>query len=147
MRYVKKAMRVNTKQKGFTLIEVMVVAVIVAILAAIAIPSYQNHIQKTRRSDATSTLTQLAAAQERHFFSNNGYLLGTDFVTRHGTESADGFYTIGISAANCTSCYTLTATARGPQLNDTRCRVFSLNYVGERSAKDADGNASTDQCW
>ncbi|MEY4588764.1 MAG: hypothetical protein RL497_840, partial [Pseudomonadota bacterium] len=56
------------KYVGFTLIEVMVTVAIVAILAAIAIPSYSQYVQKTRRTDGQEKLLDMAAQQERWFF-------------------------------------------------------------------------------
>ncbi|RZA07773.1 MAG: prepilin-type N-terminal cleavage/methylation domain-containing protein, partial [Moraxellaceae bacterium] len=61
------------KDSGFTLIEVMVTVAIVAILAAIAIPNYSQYVQKTRRTDAQEKLLDMAAQQERWFFTKNQY--------------------------------------------------------------------------
>lgn len=139
------------KTRGFTLIEVMIVVVIVAILAAIAIPSYQSQIQKTRRADATSTLSQIAAAQERYFFTNNGYVTENAKLSdiNASTESPDGHYAISISSDACdgNGCYELTATAQGSQANDSTCESFTVNHVGTRSAKKSDGTDSTENCW
>ncbi|MFI3186333.1 MAG: prepilin-type N-terminal cleavage/methylation domain-containing protein, partial [Methylococcaceae bacterium] len=54
-------------QAGFTLIELMVTVAIVGILAAIAYPSYQDSVRKSRRADASGALLGLANAMERHF--------------------------------------------------------------------------------
>jgi len=82
------------KQKAFTLIEVMIVVVIVAILAAIAVPSYQDSIRKTRRADAKEALMRIAALQERYFFTNNKYGTASDLGV--GSTSQEGYYTISI---------------------------------------------------
>ena len=62
------------KQQGFTLIELMVTVAIVGILAAIAYPSYQSSVIKSRRADAEGVLLGLANAMERHFTESNTYL-------------------------------------------------------------------------
>src|SRR5258708_40052678 len=68
-----------SSSKGFTLVELMVVIVIVAILAAIAIPGYTSQIRKSRRTEARNALLDAAAREERFFATNNYYTVtGTD---------------------------------------------------------------------
>jgi type IV pilus assembly protein PilE len=70
----------NIRQHGFTLIELMITVAIIGILAAIAIPSYQDSVRKSRRADAQGALLSLANAMERHFTETNSYkgAAGTD---------------------------------------------------------------------
>lgn len=63
----------SRSNQGFTLIEVMIVVAIVGILAAVAYPSYQEHVKSARRAEAQSALMGLASAMERHFTVNNSY--------------------------------------------------------------------------
>lgn len=135
------------KQKGFTLIEVMIVVVIVAILAAVAIPSYQDSVRKTRRADAKEALTRIAALQERFFFTNNRYgdlkdlgLTATDGYNVQ-IDSQEGYYQIRVIDCG-TTCFQLQATpkASGPQAQDTGCAQFTLNHVGQKTA-------TADKCW
>lgn len=144
------------KQKGFTLIEVMIVVVIVAILAAVAIPSYQDSVRKTRRADAKEALTRIAALQERFFFTNNRY--GTAADLGIDSTSQEGYYIVAIAnpvaSAACgpvdaTRCYTLTATAAptGAQAKDTECHQFSINHVGQKTATKSGGGDNSDYCW
>ena len=62
------------RQTGFTLIEIMITVLIVAIIAAIAIPSYRNYVLKAHRSDAEAALTQVAQIMEKQYTANNTYL-------------------------------------------------------------------------
>lgn len=128
----------NKATAGFTLIEVMIVVVIVAILAAIALPSYQNYIQKSRRVDARETLMRIATLQERHFFQNSKYSeVEADFG---GTTSPEGWYKIDIKCSDSCAGYTVTATATGAQVKDTQCKVFTVDHTLKQGA-------TSDICW
>jgi type IV pilus assembly protein PilE len=139
--------------KGFTLIEVMIVVAIVAILAAVAVPSYKNSIQKTRRAEAKEALARVAAAQERFFFTNNRY--GSAAELSLGATTENGHYTVLVNLGNCsgsgasTRCvsFTLNATAAGVQASDYDCQIFVLDHVGRKSATKAGGGAATAKCW
>lgn len=128
------------KARGFTLIELMIVVAIVAILAAVAIPSYQQYIQKSRRVDAKETLTRMAALQERFFFQNSAYT--ADRSDLGGEFSPEGWYRITMPVVT-DSTFTITATAIGPQRNDTRCRSFSIDQALRQTATGTD----SDNCW
>ncbi|WP_446811840.1 type IV pilin protein [Methylomonas sp. 2BW1-5-20] len=133
------------KQQGVTLIELLTVVVIVGVLAAIAIPSYQASVSKSRRADATGALLALGNAMERHYTENNNYCdsaAGGTLVANCGTGTEDTgtpsiytipidtakYYTIIISAASTTS-YTLRATPTGPQTGNG---VLELTNTGVR---------------
>lgn len=135
---------------GFTLIELMIVVVIVAILALIALPSYQNSVQKGRRADAMSALLDAANRQEQHMLDRSTYTTDmTDLgYAADPLVSEEAHYTV--DAAACaggaiTNCYLLTATpaAGSPQVNDARCTTFSLDSAGRRTAT---GSLGAD-CW
>ena len=151
---------------GFTLLEVMIVAAIIGILAAIAFPSYQDSIQKSRRSDAYESLLDCASAQARYFTREtpSSYLSpataesetlcgwnGTGFV------SQEGFYSLAVTNTGCPavtvgstsvfSCFQLTATAQGPQLADENCRAFSVDERGNQRAVDVNNANNSEICW
>lgn len=140
--------RIKAVGKGFTLIEILVSIVIVALLAAIALPSYQNSVQKTRRSDAQAALTQTATLQEQRFFQTNSYSADVNELGgAAGTLlSPEGYYSITAATANGGAEFTLTATALGPQLDDSNCRTLTLRHTGLKASTDSASAASTD-CW
>ncbi len=107
--------------RGFTLIELVIAITIIGLLAAIAIPAYNNSMTKTRRADGQSALMDIMAKQERYFTENNTYTTNLS-VLPADTTSPEGFY--NITAAPCGSgidaCVELTATppASSPQFKD-----------------------------
>ncbi len=131
--------------RGFTLIELMVVVVIVAILLAIGYPTYLDQVRKARRSDATAALMQTAQRLERCFTDSNQFnAAGCPTGT---VSSPEGYYNVAIAASATT--YTLTATpvAGTTQAGDSTCASFTLDQAGNRGAKDAGGNDTTATCW
>lgn len=120
---------------GFTLIELMIVVAVVAILAAIALPNYQESVRKGRRGQAKADLVELAQRAERFHTVNNTYvgfnLAGTENQSpREGTAS----YNVAI-AGQTGSTFVLSATPvpGSPQAVD-RCGTLSLNAAGAKSA-------------
>lgn len=133
-------------QQGFSLIELMIVVVIVAILAAVAIPSYRSYMVRSHRVDATRALTDLAARQERFLYSNNAYT--TDLSKLGGNSSMAGsYYTVSIDpAATSTSAFSVVATATGTQQRDDKlCQTLTLDQAGRQGST---GTTSNDpKCW
>ncbi|WP_251360051.1 type IV pilin protein [Kangiella sp. TOML190] len=102
---------------GFTLVEVLIVVVVVAILAAIAIPSYQNYVIRTKRGDAMAALMSAVQAAERYKANNNfSYqgLTNADIPSQVPVEGGAAYYNIGVDNVTATT-YTLTATPTGSQ--------------------------------
>lgn len=134
---------IQIKLKGFSLLELMAVIAIVAILLAIAIPSYQTYVTKSRRVDAIHTLTAIQLAQEQYRTQNSTY--GTITQVWNGvTTTPDGYYNLAISNISATS-YTITATAIGNQTNDsegsTSCSTMTLTYSSGSTSK------TPTPCW
>lgn len=121
--------------KGFTLIELMIVVAIVAILAAVAYPSYQNHLQKTRRSDGQAALLNAVQIAERFYTLNNTYV-GAVIPA----NSDEGYYNLAYNAPTATT-YTITATPAGAQATDP-CGNLTINQANVKGS--AGGMAD---CW
>jgi type IV pilus assembly protein PilE len=139
------------RMKGFTLIELMIVIVVIAVLGSIAVPSYRSYILRTHRVEATSALLNLAAAQEKFYLQNNTYAADDDLTDAPPAglglpeTTENGWYTLEITAADVTN-FTATATAAGGQVADSACASFTVNALGVKSATKQGGAASTD-CW
>lgn len=122
--------------KGFTLIELMITVAIVGILAAIAYPSYQQHVLKTRRTAAQGCLQELAQWMERYYTSNMTYA-GANLPLTSCRNDLANFYTFTFSGTPDGTSYTLQAVAQGAQANDevsgTSCSPLTLDHQGTRS--------------
>jgi len=141
-------MHYNQKRpsQGFTLIEVMIVVGILGIIAAIAIPAYDAQKRRGYRADAISALTRAAQYQER-WYSNNGTYSSTLASIGSPSTTENGKYNLSLTFNAATPDeFTVTATATGGQLNDTKCRTFSLDQAGRKTSTDSGGTASTG-CW
>ena len=126
------------RMAGFTLIELMFVVAIVAILLALAYPSYVDQVRKARRADATSSLMDRAQSLERCFTRLSTYVGCPDPTG----ATDDGFYTIAFGEDEPTATtYSLIATPAGDQVNDP-CGAFSVDFLGNKLPI-PDGN----RCW
>ncbi len=134
--------------RGFTLIELMVVVAIIAILAGIAYPSYIEHVKKTRRSAAAACLTERAQYMERFYTTNMAYDRDTNNNavsipdTACKADSAP-YYTFNNPPSNLGSTtYTVTATPIGSQASDS-CGTLSLTQAGTKLA----GGVANPRCF
>lgn len=127
--------------RGFTLIELMITVAIVAILAAIAFPSYTKYVQRGYRSEGIAQLNDAAARMERYYAQNNSYNVGSDLskIGLPNAASSTGKYSLTVNG-NATS-YTLSTAPQGSQQSDT-CGTMTLNQAGARTP-----DPSTTTCW
>lgn len=139
----------RTRQKGFTLLEMVVVVAVIGILLGIAIPSYQNYVIRSNRTEGQALLSDAAARQERYYSQNPGVGYTKD-VAKLGMSSANSpnnLYNLTIATPTSTT-YTLTATPINSQTRDKTCGKLTLNQLGERGAAGKTGNNSTvNDCW
>lgn len=137
------------KAKGFTMIELMIVVAIMAILAAIAIPSYRKYVIRANRTEAVSALTDLSNREERFFYSNNRYTSGiaADLNGTSTMGTKDYTFAVVASAASVSPpTYAITATPVGVQLqDDAECQSMSVNNIGVRSSTGT--TANNPKCW
>ncbi|MEL0586205.1 MAG: type IV pilin protein [Candidatus Thiodiazotropha sp. (ex. Lucinoma kazani)] len=121
------------KQRGFTLIELMIVVAIVGILAAIAYPSYVDSVRKGRRNDGMNAL--LDAAQKLEVVrARTGSYQTTLAAANINATSVEDFYTnLNIVAATgacpIVSCYVIEITGQNGQEND-RVTAYRLSSTG-----------------
>ncbi len=142
---------------GFTLIELAVVMVIVAILAAVAIPNYSEYIQRGQRSEAKAQLLQAAQWMERFRTENNRYdrnlanqpLTSLPAGLSQSPATGTARYILTVATANANGQdFTITATRVGTDA----CGNFTINNLGQRrvviggTPYDA-GSPEFQRCW
>jgi len=142
-------------QRGFTLIELMIVVAAVGVLALIAFPSYMDSVRKSRRADAVAGLMRLQQLQERYRGSQPAYATAVaSLPASAASDSPEHHYTLSVDAANAGS-YTMSAIANSssPQFADTKCRKLTVRMnngtltTTSFDASDAEDLGNTNRCW
>lgn len=130
-------------QRGVTLLELMITVVVVAILAAVAVPSYFSYVRDSRRDLAQQSLLAAAQKMESYYALNMSYAGAasngspTIFSDKVPADGSERYYTLTVSASQST--YTLSAAPQGSQSSDS-CGTLSLTRAGAKSP-------STSGCW
>jgi type IV pilus assembly protein PilE len=139
----------NRSSSGFSLIELMVAVGILAIVAALAYPSYQNSVRKGRRAEGFAALAAIQQAQERWRSNRTSYASTADFPSSL-TTSPNSLYTIAINGA-AESGYEAIATAQGSQSGETACKLLAVKVQGGNfsygSGQSAVDYSDPGKCW
>ena len=117
------------RQRGITLLELIITVAIIAILASIAYPSFQGHMLKSRRAEALEHLLSAQLKQEERRVTSGSYT--TDFALLGGANIDHYTFASTVSGAS----YTLTAMVRSgsPQLKDTGCTTLTINQQDQKT--------------
>jgi len=134
---------------GFTLVELMIVIVIMAVLTLIIYPSYANNTRKAKRSDAycNSYTEQFGGAISADASETRCSGLGLNAGNAEAINSELDLYSLKITCAENCMTYQIDAIAQGSQLKDTNCKTFTYSSRGAKTSTDASSQDSTETCW
>lgn len=134
----------RARERGVSLIELMVVVAIIAILASIAYPSYRRYVLQTNRTDAVRGLTLNAQILQRCY--SQYFAFNNAACPALSAASANGYYALTEPVLTA-STYTLKATPVGGQATDTTCASFTLDQTGKQSALNSSNADESLTCW
>ena len=127
---------------GFTLIELMIVVAVVAILAAIAMPSYQEHVRKARRAQVKADLVEYAQLAERHHTVNNRYVGFVLPATKSPRGGTGDYYSLEVDTPEKNNSFVIKATPQNAQSAD-RCGTLTINQAGVKTHS----SGTYSDCW
>ena len=150
---------VNRKRAGgFTLIELMIVVALIAVLTAIAFPSYLSHVRKGRRAEVQAFMMDMAQRQAQYFTDSRKYALDSGSTKAYTTLKTNfpsdltNYYTVTTAERTGVSpSFLITATALGDQKNDkvtsTVIKALTIDDTGAKITIDTSNNQKSGVAW
>ncbi|NQY62387.1 MAG: type IV pilin protein [Alteromonadaceae bacterium] len=134
-------MKTTNIQQGMTLIELLIVVAIMGILAAVAYPSYTDHVVRSNRAEAQRELTRLANLQEQYFIDHRAYTTDMKKLGMPADPYITGSNNYSIDALVVGAKFSLVATAKNVQATkDSDCATLTIDETGKKTATSA-------TCW
>lgn len=135
-------MKTRMQNNGFTLIELMIVIAIISILAAIAIPNYNEHITKARITDAVAKLSDMRVRMEQYFQDNRSYTGACVSGTLAPLPASTEFFTYTCPTLSDTA-FTVTATGSGKMSGFT----YTIDQNNIRATTATAWGVTSTSCW
>ena len=136
------------KSSGFSLLELIIVVAIVGIVSAVAIPSYLDHIRKTRRGDAHAAMLALSNALERYYIDARSFedapSPGDLYSSKSPVDGSETYYILTITSTRRT--FTVKAEPKNNQADD-KCGTLTLTRSGVKGVEGASSGFDADICW
>ncbi|SED02385.1 type IV pilus assembly protein PilE [Pseudomonas mohnii] len=130
----------HRSNRGFTLIEIMIVIAIIGIVMTIAVPSFTEYLNKGRRTEVASLLSEQAQILERFYSQKNVYTDAT------GLSAGNDYYTITPTLTDQT--FLLTAVRKpGTSMAADKCGDFTMTNTGVRGMVNATAGLTAKDCW
>ena len=122
----------SLKLSGFTLIELMITVAILAIIAAVAIPSYTSYVDRGKRAEARTALLDIAARQERYYSNERQYADQLSKLRMSGT-SENSYYTLSVTLPSGSNNQDFDATATPAGWTDDKCGNLGIDETGAKT--------------
>lgn len=137
----------NAVEKGFTLIELMIAVAILAIISAIAIPSYTQYIARSKLSEAANSLADTRVKMEQYYQDNRNY--GSTGTTCGLTMPSSQYFSITCATSNSAQSYTVTASSQtGKGLGAANNYVYTIDQSNAKATTKFKGvSQSGKSCW
>ncbi|WP_010606676.1 type IV pilin protein [Pseudoalteromonas maricaloris] len=133
-------------ERGFTLIEVMIVVVIIGILSAIAYPNYNEYVRRGARADAMTLLLDAANKQEQFFVDNRAYSNDLEAIGVP-TATENGYFNVTLENVTADTFRIVATAAAGPVQGDEQCPALTIDELGIRGVTGTTNQDAIDRCW
>lgn len=130
-------------ERGFSLIELMVVVAIIGILAGVAYPAYTDYVLRSRLVEATDGLSAVRARMEQHYQDNRTYATAGAYIAPCLVAATYGLFSVACLTDPSTSAYTVTATGSGL----VAAFVYTIDQSGTKATTSTKWGTTSSSCW